>query len=140
MYKSRKKFKQKFKQKSKQKSKQKFKQLLKRESVRRFKSVAETLLFAKAAASFTIEAAVIIPIIMLVTVLFINTSLDILNTVRMYTDEMRGLIEAAYDADRNESDYKDKVNTEYLYGRPVLLKYKLLEDGLDLIKGANDEE
>ena len=98
-------------------------------------------------ASFTIEAAVIVPITLLVIVWLINTSIAITGKVQAAADYVSFIIQSAPDFVRDEkkdSDVPESVgviiDTDLLDGREVLLKYKLLKDGYQKISGGLSDE
>lgn len=91
------------------------------------------VLNASVRASFTIEAAFILPIVFVITVWFITTSFTIHSKVLAFSEAIVRTIKDAEAA-------SDRINIDNLDGRTILLKYKLLKDGLSALTGGLDDE
>ena len=95
------------------------------------------VLNASVQASFTIEAAFILPIVFIITVWFITTSFTIHSKVLTFSEAVfRTIKDASSDAEASS----DRINIDNLDGRTILLKYKLLKDGLSALTGGLDDE
>ncbi|MGI6072522.1 MAG: hypothetical protein ACOX75_05870 [Lachnospiraceae bacterium] len=92
---------------------------------------------ARLRASFTIEAAVIVPITMLIVVWLINASISVHGRVVDKSNSI-SLVLSAFPTDNPPEAPAAAVsmNTGNLDGRKVLLKYKLLKDGVRTITGG----
>ncbi|MBE6016338.1 MAG: hypothetical protein E7233_01840 [Lachnospiraceae bacterium] len=91
------------------------------------------VLNASVRASFTIEAAFILPIVFVITVWFITTSFTIHSKVLAFS-------EAIFRTIKDTEAASDRINIDNLDGRTILLKYKLLKDGLSALTGGLDDE
>ena len=94
-------------------------------------------------ASFTIEASVILPIAFVITAWFITTSFTIHDRIQTFSEAVFTVIKnASAEVDPSEEDnpYSGRINIANLDGRKVLLKYKLLADGLKTLTGGLDDE
>ena len=101
------------------------------------------ILQAAVPASFTIEASVILPIVFVITVWFITTSLTIHGSILSFSEAVYLTIKNA-PGEKEESSgsatVSDRINMENLDGRKVLLKYKVLAEGLRTLTGGLDDE
>ena len=98
------------------------------------------ILSLKVRASFTIEAAVILPIIFTIIVWLISFSFKVHNQVLAYSTAINSFIENAPLAPESDNPYADRFDASNLDGRQILLKYKLLKDGIHSITGGLDDE
>ncbi len=100
--------------------------------------------------AFTVEAAVIVPIIMLITVCLLTTSIDIHNSVTADAQAYSKIIENAPALSGNAAG-KEKlramlegtslsVNPDNLDARQTILKYRLIKDGLSIVSGGLFDE
>lgn len=95
------------------------------------------ILNASVPASFTIEASVILPIVFVITVWFITTSLTIHSRILSFSEAVYLTIK---NAPSEKEPVSDRINIADLDGRKVLLKYKLLKEGLSVLTGGLDDE
>ena len=94
-------------------------------------------------ASFTIEATVILPICFVIIVWFIVTAFTVHSNVISYSEAICQIMEKAPSDIDEDADYSVSgvsINAENLRGRKVLLKYKMLQDGLHTLTGGMDDE
>lgn len=95
------------------------------------------ILNASAPASFTIEASVILPIVFMITAWFITTSFTIHSRILEFSEAVYLTIK---NAPSGKDPVSDRINTAALDGRDVLLKYRLLKEGLSMLTGGLDDE
>lgn len=98
------------------------------------------LLTARAGASFTIEAAIIVPLTFLMIVWLVNASLSIHGHAVAFSDAIYAIIDRAPEETIVPADYRDLIDAAALDGRATLLKYKLLKDGIKIITGGLSDE
>lgn len=93
-------------------------------------------------AAFTIEASMILPIVFVITVWFITTSFTIHDRIKTFSEEIFTTIKNVPAADSSEGNdpLSDRINITGLNGRKVLLKYKLIAEGLRSLTGGMDDE
>lgn len=91
-------------------------------------------------ASFTIEAAIILPLTFVMIVWLINASLGIHGSSVAFSDALYQIIDQAPDEAAVAADYRDIIDVSHLDGRNTLLKYKLLKDGVKIIIGGLTDE
>ena len=94
-------------------------------------------LLYRARGSFTIEAAVLLPIILALTVALILIAAGAHTQVRDRANTVAGIISRAPMELPEDSAL---INGEMLDGRNTLLKYKLARDGLKTIIGGLSDE
>lgn len=85
--------------------------------------------------SFTIEASVIVPLTLIITVSFITLAAKVCGNVKELNEEICCILE-------DPENYED--NEELIMsipdGREELLRYKAMADGAELITGDEDED
>ena len=109
-----------------------------------------SLATARASGSFTIEAAVIVPIAMILVVWLINTSISIRGKVMRDASVIEtvfrtapGIIEeegSLSELDPVLSSSSISIDLDMLDGRQVLLKYMLIKRGYLLLSGGLSDE